>query len=122
VYRAAIFADNVDVYLSSGTFSDDRRLSHYALLKGRVVSVDDAVVETEMPSTPAGVFRQRVRWFKGAWKYLVQLFLVRLGCITRYLKCATEVGLLDIECPTAQGERLSRYMDRNLVCSRQRRH
>jgi hyaluronan synthase len=70
VYRAAIFADNVDDYLSSGTFSDDRRLSHYALLKGRVVSVDDAVVETEMPSTPAGVFRQRVRWFKGAWKYL----------------------------------------------------
>jgi hypothetical protein len=42
------------------TYSDDRRLSHYALLKGRVVSVDDAVAETEMPSTPFGVFRQRV--------------------------------------------------------------
>jgi hyaluronan synthase len=70
VYRAAVFADNVDDYLSSGTFSDDRRLSHYALLKGRVISVDEAVVETQMPSTPSAVFRQRVRWFKGAWKYL----------------------------------------------------
>jgi hyaluronan synthase len=69
VYRAHIFADNIDDYLTD-TYSDDRRLSHYALLKGRVVSVDDAVAETEMPSTPAGVFRQRVRWFKGAWKYL----------------------------------------------------
>jgi hyaluronan synthase len=69
VYRGRIFADNVEDYLTSGTFSDDRRLAHYGLLAGRVVSVHDAVVETAMPATPKAAFKQRVRWFKGAWKY-----------------------------------------------------
>lgn len=68
-YRADVIRDNVDDYLTSGTFSDDRRLAHYALQRGRVVSVHAAVVETLMPETPAAAFRQRTRWFKGAWKY-----------------------------------------------------
>jgi len=69
-YRAGVFYDNVQDYLTSGTYSDDRRLTHYALARGWVVSVDEAIVETHMPTTPRGVFRQRTRWFKGALKFL----------------------------------------------------
>ncbi|GAA5025778.1 glycosyltransferase family 2 protein [Actinopolymorpha pittospori] len=69
-YRAEIFFDNVTDYLSSGTYGDDRRLTHYALQRGRVVSVDDAVVETDMPTTPRAVFKQRTRWFKGSFRYM----------------------------------------------------
>nr|WP_238362680.1 glycosyltransferase family 2 protein [Actinopolymorpha pittospori] len=69
-YRAEIFFDNILDYLSSGTYGDDRRLTHYALMRGRVVSVDEAVVETDMPTTPRAVFTQRTRWFKGSFRYM----------------------------------------------------
>jgi len=70
VYRAAPIMDNLVDYVSSGTFSDDRRMAHYCLLRGKVVSVDGAVVDTDMPDTIKGIWRQRVRWYKGYWKYL----------------------------------------------------
>ncbi|GAA5000751.1 hypothetical protein GCM10023317_32740 [Actinopolymorpha pittospori] len=69
-YRAEVFFDNITDYLSSGTYGDDRRLTHYALQRGRVVSVDEAVVETNMPTTLRTVFKQRVRWYKGSFRYL----------------------------------------------------
>jgi hyaluronan synthase len=70
VYRTEAILDNLDDYVASGTFSDDRRMAHYSLLRGAVVAVDGAVVHTDMPTTFRGTWRQRVRWYKGYWKYL----------------------------------------------------
>jgi hyaluronan synthase len=67
LYRAAVLYDNLDDYVSSGTAGDDRRLSFYALLRGQVVAVPEAVVETELPTAFGGTFRQRTRWSKSAW-------------------------------------------------------
>lgn len=70
VYRIDTILENLHDYLHSGTFSDDRRMAHYSLLKGKVISVNGAVVDTDMPHTFKGTWRQRVRWYKGYWKYL----------------------------------------------------
>lgn len=70
VYRADVVLDNLEDYLASGTFSDDRRLAHYCLLRGKVVALNDVVVDTDMPSTLKGIWRQRLRWYKGYWRYL----------------------------------------------------
>jgi hyaluronan synthase len=67
IYRAALVYDNLDDYVSSGTAGDDRRLSFYALLRGQVVGVPEAVVETKLPETWGGIFNQRMRWSKSAW-------------------------------------------------------
>jgi hyaluronan synthase len=70
LYRAPIFFDNVDDYVTSGTYGDDRRLTHYALMRGQVVACDEAIVEMVMPASPRALFRQRTRWFQGYFKYL----------------------------------------------------
>lgn len=70
LYRADILTANREDYLTSGTYGDDRRLTHYSLLRGRVVVCDTAIVEMEMPSTIRTLYRQRVRWSKGYVKYL----------------------------------------------------
>jgi len=69
LYRAPVIFDNVDDYVTSGTYSDDRRLTHYALLRGQVVVVEEAIVHMEMPTTMQGIFKQRTRWFQGYFKY-----------------------------------------------------
>ncbi len=69
-YRAAIFFDHTDDYLTSGTVGDDRRLTHYSLLRGQVVAVESAIVHTLMPTTPREMFQQRSRWFKSYFRYL----------------------------------------------------
>lgn len=70
IYRAAPILDNLEDYVTSGTFSDDRRMAHYCLLRGKVVMVNGAVVASDIPGTVRGTWRQRVRWYKGYWKYL----------------------------------------------------
>ena len=67
LYRAEVVYDNLDDYCDSGTVGDDRRLSLYALLRGRVVAVNEAVVETALPDTWKGTFKQRLRWSQSAW-------------------------------------------------------
>lgn len=67
IYRSAVVYDNLDDYLSSGTAGDDRRLSFYALLRGEVVGVTEAIAATQLPTTWEGAFRQRMRWSKSAW-------------------------------------------------------
>jgi cellulose synthase/poly-beta-1,6-N-acetylglucosamine synthase-like glycosyltransferase len=67
LYRAALVYDNLEDYVTSGTAGDDRRLSFYALLRGRVVGVHEAVVETKLPETWGEIFNQRMRWSKSAW-------------------------------------------------------
>ncbi|HVQ18509.1 MAG TPA: glycosyltransferase family 2 protein [Actinomycetes bacterium] len=67
LYRAEVVYDNLDDYLTSGTAGDDRRLSFYALLRGQVVGVTEAVVSTQLPDRWGDCFRQRMRWSKSAW-------------------------------------------------------
>jgi cellulose synthase/poly-beta-1,6-N-acetylglucosamine synthase-like glycosyltransferase len=67
LYRSAVVYDNLYDYLHSGTAGDDRRLSFYALIRGQVVGVNEAVVSTELPDTWRGCFYQRMRWSKSAW-------------------------------------------------------
>lgn len=67
IYRAPVVYDNLDDYLTSGTAGDDRRLSFYALLRGHVVGVSEAVAMTQLPTTWRGAFNQRMRWSKSAW-------------------------------------------------------
>jgi cellulose synthase/poly-beta-1,6-N-acetylglucosamine synthase-like glycosyltransferase len=86
IYRAAVVYDNLDDYLHSGTAGDDRRLSFYALLRGDVVGVTEAIAMTQLPTTWGGAFHQRLRWSKSAWlgtgfvvtnlRWLVVLFYV----------------------------------------------
>lgn len=67
LYRAEIVYDNIEDYCNSGTVGDDRRLSLYALMRGKVVAVNEAVVETALPDTWKGTFKQRLRWSQSAW-------------------------------------------------------
>jgi hyaluronan synthase len=86
IYRSEIIFDHADEYVRDGTYSDDRRLTHYSLQRGTVVAVDEALVETELPATFGTTFRQRVRWYKGTWNYL--LWEVRnLTGWALYLRC-----------------------------------
>ena len=70
VYRAPVFLENMVDYVLSGTAGDDRRLTNYALLRGRVVGCSTAWVYTDMPESLPQTFRQRVRWFKSYFLYL----------------------------------------------------
>lgn len=67
MYRASIVYDNLDDYLTSGTAGDDRRLSFYALQRGQVVGVHEAVASTQLPIRWGDCFNQRMRWAKSAW-------------------------------------------------------
>lgn len=67
LYRSEIIYDNLEDYLTSGTAGDDRRLSFYALQRGLVVGVSEAVVCTELPDKWGAIFHQRLRWSKSAW-------------------------------------------------------
>jgi hyaluronan synthase len=67
MYRSWVIYDNLEDYLTSGTAGDDRRLSFYALLRGEVVGVTEAIASTELPTTWSGAFHQRMRWSKSAW-------------------------------------------------------
>ncbi|MGO4255116.1 glycosyltransferase family 2 protein [Marmoricola sp. RAF53] len=67
IYRAAVVYDNLEDYLTSGTAGDDRRLSFYALMRGDVVGVTEAIAATQLPTTWGGAFHQRLRWSKSAW-------------------------------------------------------
>ncbi|MBG0818254.1 glycosyltransferase [Planomonospora sp. ID82291] len=69
LYRADLVLDNLADYVASGTAGDDRRLTHYALQRGKAVAVNAAVVHTDMPTTLRGVWRQRVRWYRSYWLY-----------------------------------------------------
>ncbi|MEV0589654.1 glycosyltransferase [Nonomuraea sp. NPDC050310] len=70
IYRADVVLDNLADYLEGAVAAgDDRRLTHYALLRGQVVSVPEALVYTDMPVTLRALYRQRVRWSSSHWAY-----------------------------------------------------
>lgn len=69
MYRKEILFDNIDKYVTSGTYSDDRQLCFYCLQKGDVISLSDLIVNSNMPNTFKGVVKQRIRWSKGSWRF-----------------------------------------------------
>ena len=67
LYRSEILYDNLDEYAIECGTGDDRWLAMRALLRGQVVGVYEAGVETDMPATLRGTFRQRLRWARSWW-------------------------------------------------------
>ena len=67
LYRSEILYDNLDEYAVECGTGDDRWLAMRALLRGQVVGVYEAGVETDMPCTVRGTFRQRLRWARSWW-------------------------------------------------------
>lgn len=77
MYRAAVVYDHLDEYEVECGTGDDRWLAMRALLRGEVVAVNEAVVDTDMPSTLRGTYRQRIRWAR-SWLWMVPFCFARL--------------------------------------------
>lgn len=78
LYRSEVIYDNLDDYEVECGTGDDRWLTMRALLRGEVIGVNQARVETDMPSTLQGTFRQRLRWAR-SWWWMLPFAYARLG-------------------------------------------
>ena len=78
LYRSEILYDHLDEYAVECGTGDDRWLAMRALLRGQVVGVYEAGVETDMPTTLRGTFRQRLRWAR-SWWWMLPFAFARLS-------------------------------------------
>lgn len=78
LYRSEILYDHLDEYAIECGTGDDRWLAMRALLRGQVVGVYEAGVETDMPTTLRGTYRQRLRWAR-SWWWMLPFAYARLG-------------------------------------------
>ncbi len=78
LYRSAILYDNLAEYEVECGTGDDRWLTMRALLRGEVIGVNQARVQTDMPATLLGTFRQRLRWSR-SWWWMLPFAYSRLG-------------------------------------------
>jgi len=74
LYRICLLYDNLEEYAVECGTGDDRWLALRALRIGEVVGVAEALVETDMPSTMKGTYRQRLRWARSWWWMLPYVF------------------------------------------------
>lgn len=74
LYRSDLFYDHLDAYAVECGTGDDRWLALRALGRGEVVAVAEARVETDMPVTVAGTYKQRLRWARSWWWMLPYVF------------------------------------------------
>ncbi len=74
LYRSSLLYDNLEAYAVECGTGDDRWLALRALRLGEVVGVAEAMVETDMPSTLKGTYRQRLRWARSWWWMLPYVF------------------------------------------------
>lgn len=74
LYRSALLYDHLDAYAVECGTGDDRWLTLRALRRGQVVAVAEAGVETDMPATINGTYRQRLRWARSWWWMLPYVF------------------------------------------------
>ena len=74
LYRSKLLYDHLDGYEVECGTGDDRWLALRALRRGQVVAVAEALVETDMPSTLRGTYRQRLRWSRSWWWMMPYVF------------------------------------------------
>jgi glycosyl transferase family 2 len=74
LYRADLLYDHLEAYAVECGTGDDRWLALRALERGQVVGVAEALVETDMPPTLNGTYRQRLRWARSWWWMLPYVF------------------------------------------------
>src|SRR6266705_963740 len=74
VYRSSLLYDHLDAYSVECGTGDDRWLALRALRRGEVVAVAEALVETDMPTTLRGTYKQRVRWSRSWWWMIPYVF------------------------------------------------
>ena len=74
LYRSELLYDHLDAYAVECGTGDDRWLALRALRRGEVVAVAEACVETDMPDTLRGTYRQRLRWARSWWWMLPYVF------------------------------------------------
>ena len=74
LYRSSLLYDHLDAYAVECGTGDDRWLALRALRRGQVVAVAEARVETDMPATLRGTYRQRLRWARSWWWMLPYVF------------------------------------------------
>jgi hyaluronan synthase len=67
LYRAKLLYDHLAGYAVECGTGDDRWLALRALRRGQVVAVAEAGVETDMPTTLKGTYKQRLRWSRSWW-------------------------------------------------------
>jgi len=67
LYRSSLLYDHLAGYAVECGTGDDRWLALRALRRGQVVAVAEALVETDMPTTLRGMYRQRLRWSRSWW-------------------------------------------------------
>ena len=67
LYRSDLLYDHLDAYAVECGTGDDRWLALRALRRGQVVAVAEALVETDMPATLRGTYKQRLRWARSWW-------------------------------------------------------
>ena len=74
MYRREIVADNLDDYENQMflggivTAGDDRRLTQYALKRGKVMYQSTATCETTIPSSVQVFIKQQIRWTKSFFR------------------------------------------------------
>jgi hyaluronan synthase len=74
LYRSELLYDHLDAYSVECGTGDDRWLALRALRRGEVVAVAEALVETEMPTTLKGTYKQRLRWARSWWWMIPYVF------------------------------------------------
>lgn len=67
LYRSSLLYDHLAAYAVECGTGDDRWLALRALRRGEVVAVAEAIVETDMPTTLRGTYKQRLRWSRSWW-------------------------------------------------------
>lgn len=67
LYRSSLLYDHLEGYAVECGTGDDRWLALRALRRGEVVAVAEALVETDMPPTLRGTYKQRLRWSRSWW-------------------------------------------------------
>jgi len=67
LYRSDLLYDHLEAYAVECGTGDDRWLALRALRRGQVVAVAEALVETDMPTTLKGTYKQRLRWSRSWW-------------------------------------------------------
>jgi cellulose synthase/poly-beta-1,6-N-acetylglucosamine synthase-like glycosyltransferase len=120
LYRSSLIYDHLEGYAVECGTGDDRWLAIRALRRGQVVAVAEALVETDMPPTLRGTYKQRLRWSRSWWwmlpyvvKYLGPKQLISpLYGVTQLVVTPVMVGYILL---STMSDRGGRYHDHGKV-------